>query len=82
MRLYAHFRGRCLMSFGVGTNLTNDLGPSPLSIVMKMVRCNGQAVAKLSDTPGKTMCDDPGYLAYLRQVFEVPAPETAVSGSG
>ncbi|MDH5831272.1 nicotinate phosphoribosyltransferase [Luteimonas sp. M1R5S18] len=82
MRLYAHFRGRCLMSFGVGTNLTNDLGPSPLSIVMKMVRCNGQPVAKLSDTPGKTMCDDPGYLAYLRQVFEVPAPETAVSGSG
>ena len=82
MRLYAHFRGRCLMSFGVGTNLTNDLGPSPLSIVMKMVRCNGQPVAKLSDTPGKTMCDDPGYLAYLRQVFEVPAPENAVSGSG
>lgn len=82
MRLYAHFRGRCLMSFGVGTNLTNDLGPSPLSIVMKMVRCNGQPVAKLSDTPGKTMCDDPGYLAYLRQVFEVPAPENAVRGSG
>lgn len=82
MRLYAHFRGRCLMSFGVGTNLTNDLGPSPLSIVMKMVRCNGQPVAKLSDTPAKTMCDDPGYLAYLRQVFEVPAAENAVSGSG
>ena len=74
MRLYAHFRGRCLMSFGVGTNLTNDLGPRPLSIVMKMVRCNGQPVAKLSDTPGKTMCDDPGYLAYLRQVFDVPQP--------
>ncbi|MDH5832992.1 nicotinate phosphoribosyltransferase [Luteimonas kalidii] len=82
MRLYAHFRGRCLMSFGVGTNLTNDLGPAPVSIVMKMVRCNGQPVAKLSDTPGKTMCDDPGYLAYLRQVFEVPSPDPAVSGSG
>ena len=74
MRLYAHFKGRCLMSFGVGTNLTNDLGPKPLSIVMKMVRCNGQPVAKLSDSPGKTMCDDPGYLAYLRQVFGVPQP--------
>ncbi len=71
MRLYAHFRGRCRMSFGIGTNLTNDLGPEPLSIVMKMVRCNGQPVAKLSDSPGKTMCDDPGYLAYLRKVFEV-----------
>ncbi len=75
MRLYAHFRGRCLMSFGIGTNLTNDLGPTPLQIVLKMVRCNGQPVAKLSDSPGKTMCDDAGYLAYLRQVFGVaPAP--------
>ncbi|MCD9027408.1 nicotinate phosphoribosyltransferase [Luteimonas sp. BDR2-5] len=71
MRLYAHFRGRCLMSFGIGTNLTNDVGPTPLQIVLKMVRCNGQPVAKLSDSPGKTMCDDVGYLAYLRQVFEV-----------
>ena len=71
MRLYARFRGRAKMSFGIGTNLTNDLGVPPLSIVMKMVRCNGQPVAKLSDSPGKTMCDDPGYLAYLRQVFEV-----------
>lgn len=72
MQLYAHFHGRCRMSFGVGTNLTNDLGPTPLSIVIKMVRCNGQPVAKLSDSPGKTMCDDPAYLAYLRQVFDVP----------
>ena len=71
MRLYARFRGRAKMSFGIGTNLTNDLGVPPLSIVMKMVRCNGQPVAKLSDSPGKTMCDDPGYLAYLRQVFDV-----------
>lgn len=71
MRLYARFRGRAKMSFGIGTNLTNDLGVPPLSIVMKMVRCNGQPVAKLSDSPGKTMCDDPGYLTYLRQVFDV-----------
>src|SRR5690606_319235 len=79
MALYDHFRGRCRMSFGVGTNLTNDLGPKPLQIVLKMVRCNGQPVAKLSDSPGKTMVDDRGYLAYLRQVFGVPepAPEAA-----
>lgn len=73
MRLYDHFRGRCQVAFGVGTHLTNDLGPTPLNIVIKMVRCNGQPVAKLSDSPGKSMCDDPGYLAYLRQVFGVPA---------
>ncbi|MDR2871754.1 MAG: nicotinate phosphoribosyltransferase [Xanthomonadaceae bacterium] len=72
MKLYSHFRGRCRVSFGIGTNLTNDLGPPALQIVLKMVRCNGQPVAKLSDSPGKAMCDDPGYLAYLRQVFGLP----------
>lgn len=46
----------------------------PLQIVIKMTRCNGQPVAKLSDTPGKSMCDDEKYLAYLRQVFEIAAP--------
>ena len=38
------------------------------------VTVNGQPVAKLSDTPGKSMCDDEKYLAYLRQVFEIAAP--------
>ena len=39
-----------------------------------MIECNGQPVAKISDTPGKTMVEDEGYLAYLRQVFDLPAP--------
>jgi nicotinate phosphoribosyltransferase len=73
MRLYDYFRGRSQVAFGVGTHLTNDLGPTPLNIVIKMVRCNGQPVAKLSDSPGKSMCDDPGYLSYLRKVFDLPA---------
>ncbi len=72
IELAKHFAGRCKISFGIGTNLTNDLGHEPLQIVMKMVRCNGQPVAKVSDAPEKTMCDDPAYLAYLRQVFELP----------
>ena len=71
LHLHARFRGRARTSFGIGTNLTNDTGPRPLQIVLKMVACNGQPVAKLSDSPGKTMVDDPGYLAWLRQVFEV-----------
>lgn len=57
--------------FGVGTNLTNDVGINPLSIVMKMIRCNGQPVAKISDSPGKTMCQDEQYLSYLKRVFEI-----------
>ena len=75
MQLYAHFRGRCLLAFGVGTNLTNDVGPTPLQIVIKMIRCNGQPVAKLSDSPGKNMCEDPAYVAYLRQVFGIAATQ-------
>lgn len=75
MQLYEHFRGRCLLAFGVGTNLTNDVGPVPLNIVIKMIRCNGQPVAKLSDSPGKNMCEDEKYVAYLRQVFDIPASQ-------
>jgi nicotinate phosphoribosyltransferase len=74
IRLFERFRGRALTAFGIGTNLTNDLGHTPINIVIKMVRCNGQPVAKLSDSPDKNMCDDERYLAYLRQVFEIPQP--------
>ena len=74
IELYKQFAGRCQLAFGVGTNLTNDLGYEPLQIVIKMTRCNGQPVAKLSDTPGKGMCDDEKYLAYLKQVFEIDTP--------
>ncbi len=74
IELYQQFRGRCQLAFGVGTNLTNDLGYEPLQIVIKMVRCNGQPVAKLSDTPSKNMCEDEKYLAYLRQVFDITPP--------
>ncbi|WP_313072463.1 nicotinate phosphoribosyltransferase [Melaminivora sp.] len=75
VELHRQFHGRCQLAFGIGTNLTNDLGYEPLQIVIKMTRCNGQPVAKLSDAPGKSMCDDEKYLAYLRQVFDIPAPE-------
>ncbi len=71
IELFRQFNGRCQLAFGIGTNLTNDLGCEPLQIVIKMTRCNGQPVAKLSDSPGKGMCDDEKYLAYLRQVFDI-----------
>ncbi|HRP20757.1 MAG TPA: nicotinate phosphoribosyltransferase [Alicycliphilus sp.] len=74
IELHQRFHGRCQLAFGIGTNLTNDLGHEPLQIVIKMTRCNDQPVAKLSDAPGKNMCDDEKYLAYLRQVFDIPSP--------
>jgi len=73
-RLYTRFHGRIRVAFGIGTNLTNDVGFMPLQIVIKLVRCNGQPVAKLSDTPAKNMCDDEAYIGYLRQVFDIKAP--------
>ena len=73
------FHGRARTSFGIGTNLTNDLGYEPINIVLKMTECNGQPVAKVSDAPGKTVSKDAGYLAYLRQVFGLT--QTAEKGS-
>lgn len=74
-KLYEHFKGRIRTSFGIGTNLTNDMGLTTLNIVLKLVSCNGQSVAKISDSPGKTMCSDETFLAYLRQVFDIEEPQ-------
>jgi nicotinate phosphoribosyltransferase len=73
--LYRHFGERTQLGFGIGTHLTNDMGLQPLNIVMKLTHCNGQAVAKLSDSPGKTLCEDETFLAYLRQVFGITAAD-------
>ena len=69
--LHQYFKDRFKTSFGIGTNLTNDMGHEPLNIVLKLVECNGQSVAKISDTPGKTITDNDTFLAYLRQVFQI-----------
>jgi nicotinate phosphoribosyltransferase len=73
--LYRHFADRTMTGFGIGTNLSNDVGLKPLNIVMKLMTCNGQPVAKLSDSAGKTLCKDETFLAYLRQVFKHPSLE-------
>ena len=78
IRLFEHFQGRAQPSFGIGTNLTNDLGYEALQIVIKMTRCNGQPVAKISDEPSKSMDYDPSYVKYLREVFQVPEVPSAV----
>ena len=72
LALYRHFADRTMLGFGIGTKLTNDTPNQALNIVMKLTHCNGQPVAKLSDTPGKSMCTDETFLAYLRQVFNHP----------
>lgn len=74
LSLYRHFADRVQLGFGIGTKLSNDMGLQTLNIVVKLTHVNGQPVAKLSDSPGKTMCEDQTFLAYLRQVFNVAAP--------
>lgn len=65
-------KDRINVSFGIGTNLTCDLsGVEPLNIVVKMISCDGQPVAKISDSPGKTMCEDEQFVDYLKHVFDV-----------
>ena len=69
------FRDRIGVSFGIGTHLTHDTGVAPLNIVIKMTRCNGQPVVKLSDSPGKIVSTDQAYLAWVRQAFDLPERE-------
>ena len=71
MMLYRRFKDRSQPAFGIGTNLTNDLGYDPINIVIKMTRCNDQPVAKISDSPGKSMCRDDSYIRYLKHVFHL-----------
>ena len=69
--LCSEFWSRIQTSFGIGTNLTNDCGYEPLQIVIKLTKVNNHPVAKVSDSAGKGMCDDEGYLKYLKNVFKI-----------
>lgn len=68
--IYNHFRNRINVSFGIGTYLSNDTNVDPLNIVIKLQYVNGHPVAKLSDNPGKAMCQDDSYLNYLKNAVE------------
>lgn len=57
IEIYKHFDGQIKLAFGIGTNLTNDLGVTPLNIVMKLVKINEKPVIKLSDDISKAIGD-------------------------
>lgn len=53
-----HFKGKIGLSFGIGTNLTNDVGLRPMNIVMKLTEISSYdipwtGVVKLSDEKNK-----------------------------
>ncbi len=64
-KIYQYFKEKCNVSFGIGTYCSNDTNVEPLNIVIKLQYVNGKPVAKLSDVPGKTMCQDEEYLNHL-----------------
>lgn len=66
------FNQRIRCAFGIGTNSTNDMGPDYPAIqhVMKIVSANGKPVAKVSDSPGKGMCESPEYEDYVRYTIK------------
>jgi nicotinate phosphoribosyltransferase len=64
--IYNEFCDKINNFFGIGTNLTNDCGDEAISIVIKVQECNGMPVAKISDTPEKSMCRNNGYLEFIK----------------
>ncbi len=72
---YKHFEGRVRMSFGWGTNLTNDFtdcaprpapGLASISLVCKVTEANGKPVVKLSDNVAKATGDPKEIERYVR----------------
>jgi nicotinate phosphoribosyltransferase len=87
---YRHFHGRVRMSFGWGTNLTNDFrdcdpdpdgaaGLEPISLVAKVTGANGRPAVKLSDNPAKATGDPAEIARYLRIFGNAGRVEAAVS---
>ena len=78
LELYHYFHKRVNLVFGIGTRLTCNIpNVVPMNIVIKLVECNGKPVAKLSDSPGKTICEDDEFVNQLRKAFDLPKMEKA-----
>lgn len=70
VRINKHFRNRIGVSFGIGTNFTNDFpGSKALNMVIKMWMCNNIPVVKLSDAIGKQIGDSDA-LRVARWTFD------------
>ena len=68
--LYAYFKDKARVAFGIGTYISNDTDVPPLNIVMKVTKCNGQDVAKISDVEGKGMCKNADYVDCLNRCIK------------
>lgn len=76
LKIYQYFNNRVKLSFGIGGFLACDIpstefNTKSLNIVLKLTECNNQPVAKLSDSPGKTISKDLAYIDELKRTFKV-----------
>jgi nicotinate phosphoribosyltransferase len=71
IKIYEQLHNLINLSFGIGSNLTNDTDQQRIDIVMKMIQCNGQPVAKISNEPSRGMCESPEFYNYLKKVFQI-----------
>nr|BET44818.1 MAG: nicotinate phosphoribosyltransferase [Candidatus Aschnera chinzeii] len=70
--IYKHFHNRINIIFGIGAGLSCNIPKIELlNIVIKLIQCNGHPVAKLSDTPEKTICNDNNFIEYLKKVYKI-----------
>jgi nicotinate phosphoribosyltransferase len=80
LELYQHFNGRIGISFGIGTDFSNDMGHiKALSLVMKLTSADGRPTVKLSDNIAKAT-GDAAEIAVAKHIFGYTATfnETAV----
>jgi nicotinate phosphoribosyltransferase len=84
---YRRFAGRVRISFGWGTNLTNDfvgcppdgsVDLDPISIVCKVTSVDGRPAVKLSDNPEKSTGDLTEMERYLRVFGDAGRVRSAV----
>lgn len=75
VKIVDYFYGRIKVSIGQGGYLMSRTIPptyevQPLKMVMKIIEVNGKPVVKLSDEPGKSMCEDQSFVEYAKKVYK------------
>ncbi|KEG10851.1 putative nicotinate phosphoribosyltransferase [Trypanosoma grayi] len=69
-KLHRRFSNEVNVLCGVGTQLSCSIpGVRALNVVIKMTRCEGKPVAKISDAPGKSICRDTNFIRELQRAF-------------
>jgi nicotinate phosphoribosyltransferase len=77
IQIHRHCNGRIRDAYGIGTNLTNDVGVTPLNMVIKLSKARVCAdkpwrnTVKLSDDKGK-LTGDPEELKICMGLFHLP----------